>query len=85
MATQSPTIEQNKLEYLADSYEVKDNPLWYHLAGLSQTASGYGGKLTSSKMLRIKGEKIWRRIYVMCYSNNGTSYILIKGRKVIIR
>ncbi len=65
--------------YLEAPYEVADRPLEWQKHGLQQTASGYGRKLTSTRVLRIAGEKLWRRIYVICYSNAGTSYVLIKG------
>jgi hypothetical protein len=65
--------------YLTKPYETADRPLWFHLRGLSETASGYGRKLRSPRMLRIVGEKRWRRIYVVCFSNAGSAYVLISG------
>jgi hypothetical protein len=41
------------------------------------TASGYGGKIPTRHMIRYAG--IWRRVYVMIYSNSGTAYVLVKG------
>jgi hypothetical protein len=52
---------------------VKDAPLWWQKQGLQETATGYGGKLTSTRMVKWLGR--WRRVYVACYSNNGTAYI----------
>ena len=60
------------------------NPLWYHLKGLSQTASGYGSRLVSPQCIRIVGEKRLRRVYIMCYSNSGTAYVRIKGERFIL-
>ena len=60
--------------------ETKQKPLWWHDAGLTQTASGYGSKLTHPMMVRLEGEKIWRRVYVVCWSNSGTAYVIIKGK-----
>lgn len=74
-----------RLNYLDQSFDVKDAPLWFHKAGLSETATGYGRRLRSTRMIRIKGEKIWRRVYVMCYSNSGTAYVRIKGQQYIVR
>lgn len=42
-----------------------------------RTVSGYGGKLPTRHMIRYAG--IWRRVYVMLYSNSGTAYVLVKG------
>jgi hypothetical protein len=88
MSGQSPKIEAiygTQVNYLVADYETKEKPLWYHNAGLMQTASGYGKKLVSSKMLRIQGEKVWRRIYVVCFSSSGSSYILVHGKPVYLR
>lgn len=73
------------LIYLDRPFETKDAPLWFHRQGLSETASGYGGRLRSTRMIRITGERIWRRVYVMCYSNAGTAYVRIKGVIHVIR
>jgi hypothetical protein len=71
--------EEVPTKYLESEYEIADRPLWWHLAGKQQTATGYGRKLTTSRVLRIKGEKTWRRIYVVCYGNSGSAYVIIKG------
>lgn len=63
-------------------FEVKEKMLDWQKRGLMQTATGYGSKLVTSKMLRYNG--IWHRIYCMCYSNSGTNYILVKGKMVIV-
>ena len=64
--------------YLTIEVPVKESPLWFHKQGLMQTATGYGRKLTSSKMVYWEGR--WRRVYVCCYSNSGTAYILRNGK-----
>lgn len=58
-------------------------PLWYHLRGLSQTASGYGARLTSAYCVRFS-DGILRRIYVTQYSNAGTAWIMLAGKRVIV-
>lgn len=57
--------------------ETKEVPLWWQKQGLSFTASGYGGKIPTSRMVKVDGR--WRRVYVACYSNLGTAYI-VKGK-----
>lgn len=64
-----------------EEHQIEDHPLQWQLAGKSYTASGYGGKIPTTKMIRIN--KRLYRIYVMIYGNSGTAYILIKGKKVI--
>lgn len=49
----------------------------------SRTASGYGSKLPTSKMIRLADGK-WRRVYVCCYSNAGSAYIVLNGRNVLL-
>ena len=48
-------------------------PLWFHIQGLQETASGYGRRLTTPRMVYLEGR--WRRVYVCCYSNSGTAYV----------
>jgi len=52
---------------------AKYAPLWWHTAGKSQTASGYGRRLTTAHMVLVNGR--WRRVYCCCFSNSGTCYI----------
>jgi hypothetical protein len=59
-----------------------DCPLWYHTRGLSQTASGYGRKLTTTYCMHFNGRL--HRVYCCCFSNSGTCYIVSKGRKIIV-
>lgn len=71
--------------YLDRPFVWKRQPLWWHLQGLSQTASGYGRKLTTDRVIKIEGEKIWRRVYCVCFSNSGSVYVVIKGLPHYIR
>ena len=63
-------------ETVARNLEVKENPLWFHKAGLTQTASGYGKKLATPYMVKLNNR--WYRIYNSCFSNSGTLYIQSK-------
>jgi hypothetical protein len=54
-------------------FDAKESPLWYHAAGLQQTASGYGLQLTTRYMVKVRGK--WRRVYCCQISNVGTCYI----------
>ena len=58
-------------------------PMPWHLAGLTYTASGYGAKIPSRWMAVCRdGRK--RRIYVVCYSNAASMFIVLGGKKTII-
>jgi hypothetical protein len=50
-----------------------DAPLWWQEKGLTQTASGYGRKLTTPYKVKFNGR--WRRVYCCQFSNAGTLYI----------
>ncbi len=69
-------------EISADREDLEYAPLWWHKAGLTQTASGYGSKLTTAHMINFEGRM--RRVYCVCWSNSGTCYFITKGRKIIV-
>jgi hypothetical protein len=73
------------IRYIDQPYDTKDAPLRFHRAGLSETASGYGKRLRSPRMIRLHGETRWRRVYVVCYSNAGSAYVVIKGEPHYLR
>ena len=51
-------------------------------AGLSQTASGYGRKLTSAYKISFNG-KLYR-LYTICFSNAGSTYFTAKGKQIFV-
>jgi hypothetical protein len=69
------------IEYLDKPYEIVERPLWFHKQGLSETPSGYGGKLRSSRCVRFP-DGTQRRIYITCYSNAGSAWIIVNKRRV---
>jgi len=69
--------------YLTQEYEIVYKPLWWHEKGLSQTASGYGSKLTTSKCVKLQDGRM-RRVYVTQWSNAGTAWIFLDGMKLIV-
>lgn len=40
--------------------------------------NGYGKRIPSSWLLQLDGKQ-WHRVYVICYSNSGSPYVLSKG------
>jgi len=62
--------------------QLIDNPPDWLRRGRQQTPSGYGRKLNSGRSIHFNGRL--HRIYVICFSNSGTAYIISKGRKIII-
>lgn len=65
-----------------DRSELVSAPLWYHLQGLQQTSSGYGAKLVTSLKICFEGRLY--RVYCTCYGNNGSSWFMVKGRKIYV-
>ena len=63
--------------------QQKVNLLPWQEAGLQYTASGYGRKIPTSRMVRLPGDQRWRRVYCCCYSNAGTCYV-VKGKDWIV-
>lgn len=74
----------NAIQYLEGDYQLIDKPLWWHRQGLSQTSSGYGARLTSTRMVLLPdGRK--RRVYVTQYSNAGSAWIQLDGKRLFLR
>jgi hypothetical protein len=48
-------------------------PLWWHTAGKTYTASGYGSRIPTQYVVRL--DKRWRRVYCCIHSNIGTCYV----------
>ena len=70
------------MDYLED-YELEYHPLWWHIRGLQQTATGYGRKLTTPNKVRHNGRLY--RVYCIRFSNAGTCYILPGGKPLYLR
>lgn len=66
----------------AERSELVEEPLSWQKQGLQQTASGYGAKLTSSLKINFNG-KLYR-LYVTIYSNNGSTWFTVKGRRIYV-
>jgi hypothetical protein len=64
---------------------AKRSPLQWQKRGLQQTATGYGSKLTTEYLIQSGTSSVWRRVYCICYSNNGSLYILRAGKREFIR
>jgi hypothetical protein len=53
--------------------ECRITELPWQAAGRTWTATGYGARIPSRYMVKHEGR--WRRVYVACYSNNGSAYL----------
>lgn len=62
----------------------KEAPLWWHVQGLSYTASGYGSRIPTVHKVQLpdaRGVLRWRRVYCCVWSNSGTCYVETGARK----
>ena len=62
--------------------ELEDHPLWWHLQGRQETATGYGQRLTTRYKVRHNGRLY--RVYATCISNVSSNWIEAKGVKIYI-
>jgi len=66
----------------ADRSELIDSPTDWQKQGLQETASGYGNRLNSGLKIRFCGRDY--RIYVTQFSNAGTAWFKVKGRRIVV-
>jgi len=72
------------VQYLEEPYELIERPLPWQRRGLQETVTGYGAKLTSSRCVKLPDGRV-RRIYITCYSNNGSAWITLNGERLYLR
>lgn len=60
-----------------------DRPLEWQKRGLTYTATGYGTKIPTSKVIKWSDGRE-RRVYCDIYSNHGSCYCMIHGCKVSV-
>jgi hypothetical protein len=46
-------------------------------------AQGYGSKIPTAFMLQLDGKR-WHRVYVVCFSNAGSAYVVSKGQSLYL-
>lgn len=72
------------IDYLDEPYELIERLLPWQKLGLQETASGYGRKLTSTRCVKLPDGRV-RRVYVTCYSNVGSAWIILDGQRRYLR
>jgi hypothetical protein len=72
----------NTITLASSIMPTKTKLLWWQDQGLSYTASGYGSKIPTSKMVYYESK--WRRVYARCYSNCATTFIVSGGKQINI-
>lgn len=66
----------------ASRADLIDSPLDWQKMGLQQTASGYGRKLTMREKIRFEGKNY--RLYCTQFSNAGSVWFTVKGKKIYV-
>ena len=66
----------------AEISELISCPLSWQILGLQQTASGYGRKLVNSCKINFEG-KLYR-LYTTCFSNCGSTWFTVRGKKIFV-
>lgn len=54
-------------------------------ADYGRGADGYGRRIATDYMVRVACDRRWRRVFVCCISNAGTTYVEIAGTWHVIR
>jgi hypothetical protein len=62
--------------------DLIDAPLPWQSAGLYETATGYGAKLTSTRKIHFNGRP--HRLYVTQHANAGSTWFMARGRKIFV-
>ena len=70
------------MEYV-ESTKLIDAPLAWQVAGLHETSSGYGNKLTTNYKIAHNGR--FYRVYAMRHGNAGSLYIMAKRQRIYLR
>jgi hypothetical protein len=63
-----------------ESTTLEHHPLEWQRAGLQETTTGYGLKLTTPYKVRHEGRLF--RVYATCVSNVASYWIMCKGQKL---
>src|SRR4051812_48125869 len=72
------------VNYLSDSFKVAETTR-DDCKPYGQAPSGYGRKIATPHKIKLAGEKRWRRVYAVCFSNAASHYVLINGSAYYIR
>ena len=71
------------IDYYEGEWRRKYKPLLWQKQGLTETASGYGARLTSSDVAVLE-DGTERRIYITQYGNAGSAWIVMGGRRLYL-
>ena len=65
-----------------EKLEARQLLLWWQKEGRSYTATGYGAKIPTIRVVRHN--RRWKRVYCMIYSNVGSLFIMNMREKIYL-
>lgn len=65
---------------IAEKKQTQTTPSY----GMARSGYTLRSGAPSSYMIRLKGEKRWRRVMIWQFSNSGTAFVRIKGERLVI-
>ncbi len=81
--TDADVISHGSYERIyCDQSELVYSPPEWMRRGLQESRTGYGARLNSGLKIHYNG-KLYR-LYTTIYSNNGTTWFTVKGRKICV-
>ncbi len=75
-------VDTMRGQIVVNPCELIESPLWFHRAGLSETSSGYGAKLTTAYKIHFCGRLY--RLYSTCYGNAASVWFKTCGQKIFV-
>lgn len=72
--------KDTKIEYLDPTLVIDKRE---SKAPWNRSKTGYGNKIGTSWELKLKDQK-WRRVYIVQWSNAGSAYIVVAGKKLFL-
>jgi hypothetical protein len=64
--------------------EAKHAPCANPHAGMTRMGYTKRAGAPSSLMIRLEGERRWRRLMVWCFSNTGTCFVYMRGESLVV-
>ncbi len=74
--------EPGRVEYLDDG-DIQSFREDAVAPSYGRNVDGYGMKIPTGRWLKVRNR--WRRVYVTQYSNAGTAWVVIDGKRMIVR
>ena len=72
------------ITYLAD-HHTYEHRLSAPRTPYGVNASGYGSRIATSYLVRLDGAGPWRRVYATCWSNAGSLWVSVSGKRLYFR